>query len=93
MLGHLALEICDPVQLGLSVDVVESADTAEENARIKALAYVSASGIAAFSLDAALRIEGLPDDATAPAFTCAASAARNRRPTRRWSTTTARTAG
>lgn len=61
MLGHLALEICDPVQLGLAVDVVESADTAEENARIKALAYLSASGIAAFSLDAALRIEGLPD--------------------------------
>ena len=62
MLGHLALEICDPVQLGLAVDAVESADTAEENARIKALAYFSASGIAAFSLDAALRIEGLPDE-------------------------------
>ena len=62
MLGHLALEICDPVQLGLEVDVVESADTAEENARIKALSYRSASGIAAFSLDAALRIEGLPDE-------------------------------
>ena len=62
VLGHLTLEICDPVQLGLAVDAVESADTAEENARIKALAYRSASGIAAFSLDAALRIEGLPDE-------------------------------
>ena len=60
MLDHLALEIFDPVQLGLAVDAVESADTAEENARIKALAYFAASGIATFSLDAALRIEGLP---------------------------------
>ena len=60
MLGHLALEILDPVQLGLTVDVVESADTAEENARIKALAYFAASGIPTFSLDAALRIDGLP---------------------------------
>lgn len=60
MLGHLALEILDPVQLGLTVDAVESADTAEENARIKALAYFAASGIPTFSLDAALRIEGLP---------------------------------
>ena len=60
MLDHLALKIFDPVQLGLTVDAVESADTAEENARIKALAYFAASGIPAFSLDAALRIEGLP---------------------------------
>ncbi len=60
MLGHLPLEIYDPVQLGLTVDAVESADTAEENARIKALAYFAASGIPTFSLDAALRIEGLP---------------------------------
>ena len=60
MFDHLALEIFDPVQLGLAVDAVESADTAEENARIKALAYFAASGIPTFSLDAALRIEGLP---------------------------------
>ena len=60
MLGHLALEILDPAQLGLTVDAVESAETAEENARIKALAYCAASGIPTFSLDAALRIEGLP---------------------------------
>ena len=60
MLGHLALEILDPAQLGLSVHAIESADTAEENARIKALAYFSASGLPTFSLDAALRIKGLP---------------------------------
>ena len=60
MFDHLALEIFDPVQLGLAVDAIESADTAEENARIKALAYFAASGIPTFSLDAALRIEELP---------------------------------
>ena len=60
MFRHLTLEVLDPVQLGLTVDAVESADTAEENARIKALAYFAASGIPTFSLDAALRIEGLP---------------------------------
>lgn len=62
MLGHLALEILDPVQLGLTVDADESAATAEENAWIKALAYFAASGIPAFSLDAALWIEGLPPE-------------------------------
>ena len=60
MLGHLALEIFDPAQLGLAVHAIESADNAEENARIKALSYFSASGVPTFSLDAALRIEGLP---------------------------------
>ena len=60
MFRHLTLEVLDPVQLGLTVDAVESADTAEENARIKALAYFAASGIPTFSLDAALRIDGLP---------------------------------
>ena len=60
MLDHLALEIFDAVQLRLAVDAVESAETAEANARIKALAYYAASGIPTFSLDAALRIEGLP---------------------------------
>lgn len=60
MLDQLALEIFDPAQLGLTVDAVESGETAEENARIKALAYCAASGIPTFSLDAALRIEGLP---------------------------------
>ena len=62
MLDHLAIELVDPVQLGLAVDAVEDGATAEENTRIKARAYFDAAGIPTFSLDAALRIDGLPPD-------------------------------
>ena len=62
ILGRVAVELVDPHQLGLAVDAAETGDTPEENARIKSIAYFDASGIPAFSLDAALRIEGLPDD-------------------------------
>ena len=60
MLQHLAIDLVDPIQLGLAVDAVENGATAEENARIKALAYFDAAGIPTFSLDAALVIDGLP---------------------------------
>ena len=62
MLDRIAVELVDPHQLGLAVDAAETGQTPEENGRIKAMAYFDASGIPAFSLDAALRIEGLPDD-------------------------------
>ena len=62
MLHHLAIDLVDPFQLGLAVDAVEDGETAEENARIKALAYLDAAGIPTFSLDAALRIDGLPHE-------------------------------
>ena len=62
MLDRIAVELVDPHQSGLAVDTAETGETPEENARIKAIAYFDASGIQAFSLDAALRIEGLPDD-------------------------------
>ena len=62
MMGRVAVELVDPHQLGLAVDAAETGDTPEENARIKSIAYFDASGIRTFSLDAALRIEGLPDD-------------------------------
>ena len=62
MLERIPVELVDPHELGLAVDAAETGDTPEENARIKAIAYFEASGIPAFSLDAALRIEGLPDD-------------------------------
>ena len=62
MLERIAVELVDPHQSGLAVDTAETGETPEENARIKAIAYFDASGIPAFSLDAALRIEGLPDD-------------------------------
>ena len=62
VLRHLALEVVDPLQLRLAVDVVEDGTTAEENARIKARGYFRASSIPTFSLDAALRIDGLSAD-------------------------------
>ena len=62
MLQHLGIDLVDPVQLGLAVDAVENGATAEENARIKALAYFDAAGIPTFSLDAALCIDGLPPE-------------------------------
>ena len=62
MLDQIAVELLDPHQSGLAVDAPETGETPEENARIKAIAYFDASGIPAFSLDAALWIEGLPDD-------------------------------
>ena len=61
MLDGIAVELVDPYQLGLAVDPDETGETPEENARIKAIAYFDATGIPAFSLDAALRIEGLSD--------------------------------
>ncbi len=62
MLDRIAVELVDPHQSGLAVDTAETGQTPEENGRIKAMAYYDASGIPALSLDAALRIEGLPDD-------------------------------
>ena len=62
MLDRIAVELVDPHQLGLAVDAAETGETPEQNARIKAIAYCDASGVPAFSLDAALRIEGLADD-------------------------------
>ena len=62
MLEHLAIDLVDPVQLGLAVDALENGATAEENARIKASAYFDAAGIPTFSLDAALCIDGLQPD-------------------------------
>ena len=62
MLDHLAVDLVDPVQLRLAVDAVEDGASAEENARIKARAYFEAARIPTFSLDAALRIEGLRDN-------------------------------
>jgi 8-oxo-dGTP diphosphatase len=62
MLDRIPVELVDPHQLGLAVDAAETGETPEQNARIKAIAYCDASGVPAFSLDAALRIEGLADD-------------------------------
>ena len=58
-LRHIAVELVDPRQLGLAVEVAEDGSSAEENARIKAREYFRASSVVTFSVDFALRIDGL----------------------------------
>jgi len=53
------LEITFPAQEGLALDVEESGDTFEENARIKALAYAQASGLPSLADDSGLEVDAL----------------------------------
>lgn len=53
------LQITFPAQEGLALDVVESGETFEENARIKALAYAQASGLPSLADDSGLEVDAL----------------------------------
>jgi XTP/dITP diphosphohydrolase len=53
------LEITFPAQEGLALDVEESGNTFEENARIKALAYAQASGLLSLADDSGLEVDAL----------------------------------
>ena len=55
----LPLEITFPAQEGLDLDVDESGETFEENARIKALAYSQASGLLTLADDSGLEVDAL----------------------------------
>jgi len=48
-------------ELGISLDVAETGETAEENARLKAEAYFHASRLPTVSSDAGITIEGLAE--------------------------------
>ncbi|MGI8554531.1 MAG: RdgB/HAM1 family non-canonical purine NTP pyrophosphatase [Dehalococcoidia bacterium] len=48
-----------PVELGLALDVEESADSYELNARLKAQAFADASGLAALADDSGLEVDAL----------------------------------
>jgi XTP/dITP diphosphohydrolase len=56
------VEVLAPKDVQITVSVVEDGITAEENARKKARAYASASGLPALSVDEALYIDGLPPE-------------------------------
>ncbi len=54
-----AVEITFPAREGLTMEVEESEDTFEGNARIKALAYAQASGLVSLADDSGLEVDAL----------------------------------
>lgn len=59
ILSPFSIEIIDPDQLGLKLDVTEDGDTPEKNAIKKAIAYCQTSGLPSFAIDSGLVINGL----------------------------------
>ena len=59
LLSNLRLEILTPQQMGISIEVEETGTTYAENARLKALAYASYSGLWSLSDDSGLEVEAL----------------------------------
>ncbi len=59
LLAGLPVEITFPAQEGLSLEVDESGETFEENARLKALAYAQASGLLTLADDSGLEVDAL----------------------------------
>lgn len=55
----LPLEITYPAQEGIDLEVVESGETFEENAILKAQAYASASGLPTLADDSGLEVDAL----------------------------------
>ncbi|MCY3870005.1 MAG: hypothetical protein OXG87_10630 [Gemmatimonadetes bacterium] len=62
ILSPFAIEILDPIQLGLKLDVTEDGDTPEKNAIKKAIAYYQTSGLPSFAIDSGLVINGLSNE-------------------------------
>lgn len=56
---HVPLAITFPAQEELSLEVDESGETFEDNARIKALAYAQASGLLTLADDSGLEVDAL----------------------------------
>lgn len=59
LLSGLSYRLLSPSQLGLKLDVDESGKTYAANARLKALAFASASGILTLADDSGLEVEAL----------------------------------
>lgn len=59
LLAGLPVEITFPAQEGLDLEVHESGETFEENARLKALAYAQASGLLTLADDSGLEVDAL----------------------------------
>jgi XTP/dITP diphosphohydrolase len=59
LLDGFGFEIFTPVDLGLTLDVVEDGETYAENAKKKALAFAQASGMTALGDDSGLEVDAL----------------------------------
>lgn len=59
ILDGLPVELVTPQELGLAVEVPETGETYEENARRKASAYAAASGLVALADDSGLEVDAL----------------------------------
>jgi XTP/dITP diphosphohydrolase len=59
LLGDCGWEIVSPAELGISLEVEETGATYAENARLKAEAFGSASGLAALADDSGLEVDAL----------------------------------
>jgi XTP/dITP diphosphohydrolase len=59
LLAPLAVRLCFPLDLGLSVEVAEDGDTYADNARQKAFAYMRASGLLTLADDSGLEVDAL----------------------------------
>lgn len=59
LLGHVNLQLLSPEEVGLSITVEESGKTYEENAILKAKAFVAASGLPCLADDSGLEVEAL----------------------------------
>ena len=62
LLSQLPVHIVSPADVGLAIEVKEDGDTAEANARIKALAYCDLIQMPTFAIDAGLTVDAFPDD-------------------------------
>ncbi len=60
LLADLEIELLSPIDIGMdSVQVEETGDTFEENARLKALTYAQASGLPTLADDSGLEVDAL----------------------------------
>ena len=59
ILDELPLRVASPADVGLSIEVEETGETFEENARLKAEAYSRASGLPALADDSGLEVDAL----------------------------------